>query len=648
MSDKPERQLKFYGLNDYGTFFQVKQAMEYLDKYDETKTDYTISDVIELHNAIQFVKNEVFPKDMDAKSIAAYKALVPKVNKTIAVYLKNIDASNASKLITKVPFEYHSDLLFLLTTYGVHERVPATSLLPILRDASIRVGEILENKEFVKAFDQDIRLLLIADPKNAELVMRKHLEKKERHDVYLPDSLTNDDIHSLLDSYIDDDEANPNYIKLIANTNAKAPGMSAKLKLKAKRKDKQWTEEFFRDNPGGFKYGTDVAIADEQDEPFVLSTNEEGIIRFSYGKKWLEEHMSNGQIISNFVSLFGFVHDGMVLSLPSYESAMTGIVERFMGVKGKDSYPIGIAFNLSQQRTFGQVFVYERFLQEHGNSLEKVIAWFFQDYLKTAYDADGFQYKPSSETSTYLERSRQVFTEMESVIKQFGLYVDDGEIDKELLDLTSDQIRYHDIPSLVKDKYVYAVDDNKDLAFIQYCLFSDQANLGYINDGLNANTLFELLATRNVRLDEYQSFQRPQIDRLIELGVLHVENDIVKFRSVPQITALKTLFDYEAISYYNSDKDLRTEIDSMVSSGWLIRKSSLLTDPEASYFNFQLNQSEFSDGYDLRNKYLHGSQANKDDENTHHNVYVIGLKLMMALVIKISNDFYIKNKLHPK
>lgn len=83
----------------------------------------------------------------------------------------------------------------------------------------------------------------------------------------------------------------------------------------------------------------------------------------------------------------------------------------------------------------------------------------------------------------------------------------------------------------------------------------------------------------------------------------------------------------------------------MVSSGWLTRKSSLLTDPEASYFNFILNQSEFSDGYDFRNKYLHGSQADKDNENTHHNVYIIALKLMMAIVIKISNDFYVRNKL---
>jgi hypothetical protein len=643
-----DRRLKFYGLNDYGTFFQVKRAAECLDDYDSNKTDYAIDDIIELYNTVQFAENGIFPKDLSAEKEASYKALIPKIKKTIAIFFNAIDQSNIATRITRIDNNYHQNLLTLIVGNKVHERVTAGDLLPLLCNVGIRIDDMLENKELVKAFDQDIRLLLIAEARNAELVMCKHLEKKDRREIHLPTSLTNDDIQALLDRYIDDAEANPNYIKLIADTSSKSIGMSAKLKLKAKRKDKEWTEKFFNNNnSGGLKYGTDVAIDNKQAEPLLVSTNKEGIIRLSYGKNWLEEHLSNEEVLANFVHLFGFVHEGMVLSLPSYKSAITGIVERFMGVKGKDSYPTGIAFNLSEQRSFGQVFVYERFLQEHGNSLEKVVAWFFEEYLKTRHGADGFQYKPSSELSTYLEKSRHVFTEMESVIKQFSLYAEDSKIDKELLDLTSDQVRYHDIPSLIKDKYVYAT-SNEDIALVQFYLFSDQAHLGYIDDSLQASTLFELLSTKNVKFDEFQSFQKPQIDKLVKLGILHTVDSLVKFRSLSQIAALKVLSDYEAIGYNNAAEDIKTEIDSMVNNGWLTRKSTLLTNPEASYFNFQLNQSEFSDGYDLRNKYLHGSQADKDDENAHHNIYIVALKLMVALVIKISNDFYIKDQLDSK
>ena len=642
-----DRRIKFYGLDDNGTFFQVKRAAECLDDYNDSEGDYTIDDLIELHNAAQFTENSVFPKDTSESDELRYRAIASKIRKAVGVYFNAIDQSTAASKITKTNPQYHQDLLSLLVQHRVQERVTAKELLPLLHKAGIRVRELLENKELVKAFDQEIRLLLIADAKNAELAMRKHLEKKDRHEIYLPASLTTGDVRALLDSYIDSDEPNPNYIKLIADANPKAFGMDAKLKLKAKRKDKEWTDDFFENkSTGGFKYGTDVAIANEQSEPLILSTNE-GIIRLSYSKKWLEDHSSNEEVLANFVHLFGFMHDGMVLSLPSYQSQITGLVERFMGVKGKDSYPSGIAFHLSEQRSFGQVFLYESFLQEQGNSLEKVIAWFFGEYLNSRYGADGFQYKPSSELSTYLEKSRHVFTEMESVIRQFSLYVEDGKIDKELLDLTSEQVRYHDIPSLIQDKYLYATDD-KDMSLVQIYLFSDQAHLGYINDSLQARTLFELLATKEVKLDDFQTFQSPQINKLIELNVLHVDDGFVKFRSLSQVSALKILYDYEAIGYNNAEDDIRVELDSMISSGWLTKKSSLLTEAEASYFNFQLNKSEFSDGYDLRNKYLHGSQADKDDESTHHNVYIIALKLMVAIAIKIANDFDIKDSLSSK
>lgn len=643
-----DKRLKFYGLNDYGTFFQVKQATECLDVFDDAKGDYTLDEIIEFYNAARFVECGVLPKDVSKEDEARYKVIAGKIREAVADFFNGITQATVAAKITKTNPHYHQDLLSLIVKHKVIERVSAGDLLPLLRKSGVHVRELLENKYIVKEFDQDIRQLLIADVRNAELAMRKHLEQRDEHELHLPNSLSSDDVHALLDSYIDSDDANPNYVKLIADANPKAFGMDAKLKLKAKRKDKEWTDDFFENkSTGGFKYGTDIAIANEQDEPLVLSTNSEGIIRLSYSKKWLEGHSSNEEVLANFVHLFGFMHDGMVLSLPSYKAAMTGLVERFMGVRGKDSYPTGIAFNLSEQRSFGQVFLYESFLQERGNSLEKVIAWFFDEYLSKRYGAEGFQYKPSSELSTYLEKSRHVFTEMESVIRQFSLYVEDGKIDKELLDLTSEQVRYRDIPSLVEDKYLYAT-DSKDMSLVQVYLFSDQAHLGYINDSLQSSTLFELLATKEVKVSDFQEYQRPQIDKLIELGILHVNDDFVEFRNLSQVSALKVLFDYEAIGYNNSTEDIRAELDTMIASGWLTKKSSLLTDAEASYFNFQLNKSEFSDGYDLRNKYLHGSQADKDDEKTHHNIYVIALKLMIAIAIKIANDFDVRDSLKSK
>lgn len=77
---------------------------------------------------------------------------------------------------------------------------------------------------------------------------------------------------------------------------------------------------------------------------------------------------------------------------------------------------------------------------------------------------------------------------MESVLKQFRLYVENGELDWDLLSMTSEQLVYEEIPSAVPDKYVYVTDHN-DIRSIQHLLFSDQSHLSYINEDLRANSL---------------------------------------------------------------------------------------------------------------------------------------------------------------
>jgi hypothetical protein len=82
----------------------------------------------------------------------------------------------------------------------------------------------------------------------------------------------------------------------------------------------------------------------------------------------------------------------------------------------------------------------------------------------------------------------------------------------------------------------------------------------------------------------------------------------------------------------------KTECMSAVADGWLERRSTLLTTSEADYINYFLNQSGPTGGPDLRNRYLHGSQADGDDKAVHLHTYLIALRLLIALVIKLNDD----------
>jgi hypothetical protein len=74
----------------------------------------------------------------------------------------------------------------------------------------------------------------------------------------------------------------------------------------------------------------------------------------------------------------------------------------------------------------------------------------------------------------------------------------------------------------------------------------------------------------------------------------------------------------------------------------ILFESSLFSKPEQAYFNYFLNKSEFTNGLDLRNSYLHGTQANPDDRQEHEYAYFTYLKLLVLALLKIEDDLIIK------
>lgn len=637
--DPADRRLKFYGLNDYGTYFQVEHAVEILKHYNQSSTPRTISDILELYNAQFFAESNLFPKTYPDRQREACQALVPELRKTISKFFNAINEANITSLVVDVGYEYRADLLHLLSRHKVYDRCAAATMLLVLEKTHMGVGDMLTSQSLVRSYDQEVRARLVSDPRNAEHLIRKYLEKDARP-IYLPASFTSTDARTLLDNYLDSDDANPNFVELIATGRmVKEARIDAKLKLKAKRKHDAWTEDFFKNNTG-VKSGCEVSISDTQTEP-VMASLDGLVVKLSYGRRWLEDNLDFPTILNNFLYLFEFTNRHMLLALPSYQAEL-GVFERFLNTTGRDAYPIGVAFQSKEQSSFLQTVLYGRFLHTKDIELESVITWFFAEYLKGEFGAAKLKFKSSSKTSSYLERSRHLFSEMESVIKQFSLYVENGELDADLLAMTSEQVQYKNIPSLLVGKYVYA-SDNQDIRNILHLLFSDQSGLTYINENLRADDAARLLIRHQVAYDDFADHQQRSVDYLIGLGVLENTGKRVRLADTNQFLIIRAIFDAEAASYYHYSAEARTCIDDMVSKGWLVRREFLLTDPEGSYFNYYLNQAEFSNGPDLRNKYLHGSQADADDEEQHFRTYITVLKLLIALVIKINDDFCLRD-----
>src|SRR5674476_1484048 len=92
---------------------------------------------------------------------------------------QRLNNTNAATLVAGLPYDYHGDLLELLSKYKVYERCAADTLLPILENGGISVGEMLTSHSLVRSYDQAMRDRMLSDAHNAVPVSYTHLRAHE-------------------------------------------------------------------------------------------------------------------------------------------------------------------------------------------------------------------------------------------------------------------------------------------------------------------------------------------------------------------------------------------------------------------------------------------------------------------------------------
>ena len=321
------------------------------------------------------------------------------------------------------------------------------------------------------------------------------------------------------------------------------------------------------------------------------------------------------------------------------------VFESIIGVHSQNEYRIGTAFSLSEMTSQGQIFGYNKIVSNLNNSLEDILHFVFTSAFQEKYDfADNARFSIPPATNSHFEKLRLLAPEFESVLKQFKLFVEDRAIDFELLEISSSPSAIRDIPSLNQNKYIYLNEKNQVMVGCSNLFFSDQTLLAYVEpfQEKHYHNFFDLLANEQVRFSNYEEHHKPQLNFLIDNGFLSIDsNDFIQISNPVRVVILKDLYINEVASYYHYSTDFRQEAKQMETENIVFFESSLLSKPEQAYFNYFLNKSEFSNGLDLRNSYLHGTQASPDEIQKHEYAYFTYLKLLFLAMLKIEDDLAI-------
>lgn len=390
--------------------------------------------------------------------------------------------------------------------------------------------------------------------------------------LYLPNEITPDDIYDFMDSYIDSDNPNINYLDDISlmQSNNTFP-VTDRLRLKAKRKCKKLGDAFFEKNTS-ISFEISLSFSSNQKEDLIINTNGRKY-EFIYSEDWLLETLDYPSILNNFHFLFEFADYLQVRCLHVVKLSESGVLERTMQSKSTRRYPVNHAFSFTDKFAQMQMHAYYGFLSKNSIRYEEVLEWFFTKYLQEEFACPEIRVSFPSKETTYLEKCIIICSQLESVLRQFTLYVEDGEIDFELLEFMQDSKKYSDIPSLVENKYIYGTGNT--LNNLKNTMFSDQCMLSFVprihNEGKTYSRLFDLLYNEKIYLSDYHEHYIPTIKWLEENSLITIDdNGLIQLGDIYKIAILKDLFDTGVISKWHFDPKANLAIEEWLQKRYLI------------------------------------------------------------------------------
>lgn len=637
--------VRFWGRNDMAYGMNLHK-IEHVDIPEYNSID--INDAIEFYEIKKYFDDGVCSNTWTDQQHQDY---IEKSKKLNGLAMRFFNSLNDTVIVRQYEdiedYDYRKVFWQLFDKCKLYNKISETAFNAILQSKHLSLHDILLHKTIVTKYGDVIRNYILGNLENVQYIIYVYEQNYTQSEkLYLPDELTPDDKCRFIEAYLDSDFPNLNYIETISMMQpSKEIPVSDVLRLKAKRKNQELSKKVF-ENGTFFSYGTELIFSPEQKEEKKAEIVDRKF-SVSYSTKWLLDTLDYPSILNNFIYIFEYVDYPQMRCLHIAKESESGVFERTMQSKSSRMYPVYYAFKLADGLAQMQMHAYYGFLNQNNIRYEDVLEWFFTKYLQDEFGCPEMRASFPSEGASYCEKCITICSLLDSVLKQFTLFVENGEIDFELLSMIQGSKKFGDIPSLVEKKYIYG--EGKTLNNLKNTMFSDQCMLSYVprihNEGKTYTRLFDLLYNEKIYLSDYHEQYIPTIKWLEENGLISIDNsELIQLGNIYKIAILKDLFDTGVISKWHFDPQAFSTIQEWIDAGMIVERSSLLTQQEVNYFDFILNNAEYDNGLQLRNKYAHGNQFVITDENEHRNNYYYFLRIFTILAIKINDDFILKEK----
>jgi hypothetical protein len=625
----------FYSIQDLSKDRNLQNAESLIEKFD-SKNLYDVNDILELYQIKLYFDNELYRSVWSEEITENYLKTVNSFWDVITSFFLEINSENITTYFQTTDYQYYDSFWTLISQLSIHKRISKESLKEILNNSRFHIRQLLKQKNIINNFSEIIKEFLLDSTESAELLLSQFEEEhilSEKTKLFFPASLKDSDKEIMILKYLDSPNANLNYVKLIINS--RTLKLSDKTKLKAKRLEKKQNDEFFK-KENGTSHRVQASLSKDQIEPYKLENNN-GQFTHSYSEKWLNATKSNENIFGNFSYLFNYINSQGCVDLVSKTHEIDSFERTFM--RSKNEYLISFKFHGKSLLSHIQLAIYLHYLQENKLNIENVLSHQVNEVLNERFEIKGLTISFASENASTLEKIRFISPELEFLIKQYQSYVEEGFIDFDLIKFSSSQLHLSKVKSKLKKKYVYGKGD--EYLRLKYYFFSNQSMLYYIEPFKEKyKSFYQLLINENIGYEDFQDYQKRDIDYLISNDYLNNDKDgFLRIKNQELVFVIGKLHYEDVLNFWHYSEQIRNGILELEKREIVKFENTLFTIEERKYLNYYLNKKEFSNGLDLRNKYSHGTNSSSIDEQ--QNDYQILLKLTILIIYKIKDDLYL-------
>lgn len=635
----------YYSDYDMSIPMHIERMADVVRSYEEGNQPDGINDYLEMYHIVQFIEHGKYPQDWDENKIAAIKQYKGKV----AAYFSHLQSNDLPVIFGEIERGYESSVWQIINQFKIKGLITENGLREILKEKNWLLKDLLEHRWIVEQNQILLTALLKENDHTAEWLLEQYVEEDrfcQHRDLYFPKSLTGTDKDTIIRNYVNSDKANLNYVRLVLTAKRSADFPLHPLTIKATRKKEKALNEaiFAMGAVHVASYG--VALTVEQSAPAKeRKVDEEGRTMFVYNKKFIDD-CKDATIIYYCGQVFEFTEEYGFITLIS-KDAETDAFEKVTGLHARNAYDLDMAFRMRENMSYLQMQALECALLDTDRNIEGVIKAFYEDFLKTEYGYKGLSLTLPKHDDSLILKIRSLAIEMDAVAHQYDCYVNYGSIDKDIVELTPPQ-KLTETKSLLSHRYCILNRDNTDVWYLIYLFFGSQSMLFFVESCKDAHfrNYYEFLENGiEVKYEDYENYQRPDIDRLLEKGYLvKDEKGILRCVKMREVRLLKHLYEYGACSYWGYPKEERMILDDMVSKGWISLDNHLLSPAERDYFSYYLNNEKFTNGPAIRNNYAHGTTPSYSEEKHKKNYFQL-LVLFVLLLLKISEDLDMKRYL---